>query len=219
MKVQNKMSYKNILVFFISSFVTFSIYGFQITDNEMEKNNAVYYKLQLFSSPQNAYILSDSEFEFSFPDLNTLSHLRFYYGKANDYQFYLGIGLILVDFGFSKIITEIENKFPVKSQTILGYSVFNQFYGEQKVIVGLSEYQNRESQILFNVSISSGYKSSSNADEEQKAIYFSEDSGFSFVYKRSVFSVNAGISQVALDGNFPPKNGYQFGFQMSYLIE
>ncbi len=176
-------------------------------------------KLQMISSPQSAYILSDSEYEYSFPDLYTLSHLRFYIGEKSNYQFHVGVGLILFDLGYSKIIYRFDDKYPVKSQTIVGYSLSNQFIMEQKFCFGTNENNQKNEQFLFNLSFASGYKTSGKYIDEKGKLYLAQDVGFVYNFKKIIFSFNGGVSQIKIQGDDEFKLGNQIGFRLGYLIE
>lgn len=176
-------------------------------------------KLQMISSPQSAYILSDSEFEYSFPDLYTLSHLRIYIGEKSNYQFHVGVGLILLDLGYSKIIYRFDDKYPVKSQTIVGYSLSYQFILEQKFCFGITENNQKKEQFLFNLSFASGYKTSGKYSDEKGKFYLSQDFGITYRFKKTTFSLSGGISQIKTQGFNSFVFGNQIGFSLGYLIE
>ena len=174
--------------------------------------------LQSFSSPQQAYIISDHQLEFSVPDLSTISHLRMYFGKTGDYQWQIGAGIVLIDVGFSKIITRFYDYFPLKSKTVFGFTDEKRWMMEQQFSLGLNREKPFRNTWFSSVSLTSGYKKGGNTTEDFNRFYFLHEIGFSYVRSAVLFSVQGGISIHF----FPQQNllsgGYQIGFSSAYLF-
>lgn len=174
--------------------------------------------LQSFSSPQQAYILSDQQLEFSVPDLSTISHLRWYVGKKEDYQWHFGVGIVLMDVGFSKIITRFYDHFPVKSKTTFGITDEKRWMIEQQLSMGLNHEKQFRNEWFSSISLTGGYKKGGNTTEDLNRFYALHEVGFSYIKNAVLFSVQGGISIHF----FPQQNllsgGYQIGFSSAYIF-
>lgn len=174
--------------------------------------------LQPYSSPQQAYILSDQQLEFSYPDISTISHIRWYSGKKEDYQVHFGLGIVLLDIGFSKILTRLNDHQPIKSRTTIGVTDNKRWFAEQQFSLGMTTEKSFQKEWFSSISLTTGFKKGGNKNDDVNRFYIAEDAGFSYVRKKTVFAVQFGISQMY----FPDPNvitgGFQIGFSMGYLF-
>lgn len=205
---------KNFLLLF-STLLPFQLLGFQDDSDNYYYNEQ---RLWLNSTPIYSTILSDKTYEFSFPDLTTLSHVRFSFGEKENYQFLIGVGFVALDLGFSKQLL-VNEDYAVRLQTLLGnnkmYSGF--WILEQKLCFGNTANFKIANEYTYNLAVGYGveFVNFSKMISAPNSKYLTMEIGGDYRYYQIQFSIRTGIQSVWI-GEHSARFMKNLGFSTMY---
>lgn len=202
---------KNFILLF-STLLPFQLLGFQDDSDNYYYNEQ---RLWLNSTPIYSTILSDKTYEFSFPDLTTLSHVRFSFGEKQDYQFHAGVGFAILDVGFSKQWF-LNESYLLRSQSLLGSNRISWIL-EQKVCFGNTANFKIANEYTYNLAVGYGveFVNFSKMTSSPNSKYLTMEIGGDYRYYQIQFSIRTGIQSVWI-GEHSARFMKNLGFSTMY---
>ncbi|KAA3611094.1 MAG: hypothetical protein D8M58_14055 [Calditrichaeota bacterium] len=172
---------------------------------------------------QSAYLDDHSYLEYSIPDMETLSHIRYTANYDSSYSFNIGLGYLVFDLGFTMHLFTIGNK-PFVTRFNIGSSIVGDYF-QNIIAIGLADNKHYQSNINISFSyqwLGWGRLSSCIANTEN----FQISETYYHIYKITEnFNIgfSAGITQRFIRDSFERSRKYynllNFNLSISYKLK